>query len=107
MYGDATVRVLTADETGTSNGIVAKHGRIRVHKVVLESATSNAVTSVALHDALTVTGTEVIGLTTNEVTATIYQRYAEANFDPPVPFEVGLSVNITGTATCRIYYTPA
>jgi hypothetical protein len=107
MYDPAHVHVTTADETGNSNGIVAKHGRILVHKVVIDGATSNAQASVLLHDALTITGTAKIGLRTLEVaTGSVFGTYAEVNFNPPVPFEVGLSIDHTNTGTCRIYYTP-
>jgi len=78
-----------------------------VHKVVLDGGTSNAQLIVAIHDALTITGTAVIGLRTKEVaTGGVFETYAESNFDPPVPFEVGLSIVLTNTGTCRIYYTP-
>ena len=104
MYDDVYVHIITADETAASNGLVAK-GAIRIHKVVVEAATSNAVSALALHDAATVTGDAKIGITTNEVTATIYTRYAEANFSPQVRFQVGLSINVTGTLIARIYYS--
>jgi hypothetical protein len=104
MYDDLYVHVVTADEAAASNGIVAK-GRIRIHKVVLEHADGAAVLSAQLHNQLTVTGTAEISLTTNLADGTTFQRYTEANFNPPVPFSVGLSTNITGTGSCRIYYS--
>jgi hypothetical protein len=107
MYDPALVHVVTADETGTSNGIVAKHGRILVHKIVLHGGASNAQLSVVLHDALTITGTAKAGLQVPVVaTGSVFGSYAEVDFNPPVPFEIGLSIDVTNTGTVRINYTP-
>ena len=104
MYDEAYVHTVTTDELAPSNGLVS-NGRLGVHKVVVQSATSNAVLAVAVYDALTVTGTAKIGLTTTEFATNAYTRYAEANFDPPVVFSTGLTSDITGTGTVRIYYS--
>lgn len=104
MYDNVYVHVITADEAAASNGLVAK-GAIKIHKVALEHADGAAVLAVQLHDQLTVTGTAEISLTTNLADGTTFQRYTEADFPSPVRFGVGLSINITGTGTCRIYYS--
>mgnify|MGYP001607839095 FL=1 len=104
MYDPANVFVGTADSDGASNGIVAI-GAIKIHKVVLEGDGSNVLT-VQLHNQASITGTAEISLAANEVFATEFKRYTEANFSPPVRFGVGLSVNITGNAgTYRVYYS--
>ena len=108
-YDPVSVHSVTGDSDGTSNGIVAKHGRIKVHKVVLQSDGSNAV-SVALNDHGTIGSSAVIvGLANNqstEGTPDSYVRLTQSDFDPPVPFEVGLSIDVTGNgATVRVYYT--
>lgn len=109
MYDPAMVHSITADEDGVSNGLVTKHGRILVHKLVLDGGASNAELSVLVHDFATVAGapTAKLGLRVPVVaTGGVFGSYAESNFDPPVPFEVGLSINVTNTGTVRIYYTP-
>ena len=104
MYDNVYVHAVTADETGTSNGLVSK-GEVKIHKVVVQHADGTAVLSVAIHDALTITGAVVIGLTTNLADGTTFDRYAEADFNPPLRMEVGVSIDVTGTGTVRIYYS--
>ena len=102
-----SVHVFTTSEAAASNAIVAK-GPILVHKVVLQNTNGSNAISVLLYDAATATGTEKIGLTTNAVAAASanFEAYSEANFDPPVRFQVGLSSTIAGAnPTCRLYYT--
>lgn len=107
MYDPVSVRVVTADETGTSNVLVITHGRILVHKVTLSGGASNTQLGVLLHDAATITGTAIIQVQTPVVaTGSVFGSYAESSFDPPVPFEVGLSIDVVNTGTVRIYYTP-
>lgn len=107
-YDPVSYHIVTADETGGSNGIVPKHGRIKIHKVVLQGDGSNAV-AVALHDAATIVGTAVIGLANHETVVDVTGKYTtitQSDFNPPVPFEVGLSIDVTGTgAIARVYYT--
>lgn len=104
MYDDLYVHVVSADETAASNGLVAK-GAIRIHLVVLEGDGSNAL-QVQLHDQLTVIGTAEISLAMNEQFATEFERYRSEQFDPPIRFNTGLSINLTGNGgTARIYYT--
>lgn len=107
MYDPVSVRVTTADESGASNAIVSTHGRIKVHKVVIDGATSNAQCIVAINDHTAIgSSAVVIGLRTAEVaTGSVFTTYAETVFNPPVPLEVGLSIDMTNTGTCRVYYT--
>lgn len=107
MYDPATVRALTVDELGVSNGIVSALGAILIHKLTLEHADGSAALSVLLRDGTSNGATAVLGLsTTQDGAAGTFSRYAEANYAPPVRFEVGLTTDITGTGTCRIFYTP-
>ena len=103
-YDEAYVLVRTASEPASSNGLVAK-GRIRIHKVVLQGDGSNAL-SVDLYNALTATGTIQIGVVQHATTGTVFSRLAQSDFDPPVVFDVGLSMTFTGNGgTVRIYYS--
>lgn len=103
MNNDAAqVYVNTADANAA---ISVTPGPVLVHKVQVEHADGTAALSVQLHDAATVTGTAKISLTTNLADGTTFQRMAEINFDPPVQFEKGVSANVTGTGTYRIYYS--
>jgi hypothetical protein len=81
---------------------------ILVRKVVLQHADGAAVLSAALHNGTTSSVTASIGLTTNLADGATFERYAEANFNPPVPMEGGATVNVmisvSGTGTCRVYY---
>lgn len=107
MYDASFVHVVTSDEAAASNGLVTKHGRILVHKVVLDGGASNAELSILLYDATTATGTAKIGLRVPVVaTGGVFGSHAQADFSPPVPFEVGLSSDIANPGTARIYYTP-
>ena|SRR3990167_197227 len=106
MNDPVSVLVLTVDSLAATNALVSTHGRILVHKVTLTGNGSNALT-VDLYNALTVTGSAVIVLAMGSQAAGIFDRYAEANFDKPVPFDIGLTVDLTGNGgTVRIYYTP-
>jgi hypothetical protein len=89
----------------SSNAIVAAPFPVKVHKIVLQHADGAAVLAVAVFDAATATGTAKAGLTTNLADGTTFQRYAEANFDPPLRFGTGVSTTLTGTGTYRIYYS--
>ena len=105
-YDPAIVLVGTADSDGTSNAIVAK-GAIKIHKVVLEGDGSNILT-VKLYDDINTSNAAkaYISLAANEVFSGEFKRYSEANFNPPVRYDLGLSVDITGNAgTYRIYYS--
>jgi len=101
------VHSFTASETAASNALVST-GPILIHKVVMQNTNGSNVVSVLLYDAATATGTAKIGLTTNAVAAASanFEVYHEANFDPPVRFQVGLSSTIAGAnPTCRVYYS--
>jgi hypothetical protein len=101
------IHVFTSSETAASNALVTK-GPILVHKVVMQNTNGSNAVSVLLYDAATATGTEKIGLTTNAVAAASanFEQYREANFDPPVRFQVGFSSTIAGAnPTCRVYYS--
>jgi hypothetical protein len=100
MYDDVLVYVGAA----SSNAILPAVG-LRIHKVVLQHADGAAALSIAIFDAATATGTAKIGLTTDLADGTTFNRQAEANFSPPVRFQDGVSVTVTGTGTYRIYYS--
>lgn len=76
-----------------------------VHRVEVEHADGTAVLSVQLHDAATVTGTAKVSCTTNLADGTTFQRQNGNNYPNGVAFNTGVSANITGTGTYRIYYT--
>lgn len=76
-----------------------------VHRVEVEHADGTAVLSVQLHDAATVTGTAKASVTTNLADGTTFQRLNGTNYPNGIYFDVGVSANITGTGTYRIYYT--
>jgi hypothetical protein len=78
----------------------------RVHRVEVEHADGSAVLSVQLHDAATVSGPAKVSCTTNLAYNTTFQRQAANNYPCGVNFDKRVSVNITGTGTYRIYYTP-
>jgi uncharacterized phosphosugar-binding protein len=98
MYDSVQVYSNTADANA------ALTGPVNVHKVQVESADGLAALSVQLHDALTVTGTAIVSCTTGQVYASNYDRMAQVDFNPPVAFGKGVSANITGTGTYRVYY---
>jgi len=98
-YDDVQVYVNTAD----ANNALAFP--CRIHKVQVESADGLGAVSVQLHDAATVTGTAKISVTTEQVYASNFTRTSREDFNPPVRFETGVSANITGTGTYRIYYS--
>ena len=104
MYDDVFVYTSTSSEVVATNALTM---RIRVHKVALIHADGTEATKVSLFDAATATGTAKIILAANETTdgaADHFEIYAEANFNPPVPFH-NLSSTIVGTVTCKVYYT--
>lgn len=101
------VYVKTTSDAAASNGIVAK-GPILIHKVVLQNTNGSNAVSALIYDAATATGTEKIGLTTNAVAAASanFEMYHEANFNPSVKLQVGLSTTLAGAnVTIRIYYS--
>lgn len=98
----AQVYVNTADANAA---ISVAAGPVRIHKLQVEHADGTAAVSCQLHNAATVTGTALASCTTNLADGTTFQRMAEINFDPPLYFHIGVSANITGTGTYRIYYS--
>ena len=103
MYDDADIFVLTA----SSNAVISVP--VRIHKVIMQNTNGSNAVSALLYNALTATGTATAGLTTHLTAAAgSFQMYAEANFNPPLRHQVGLSVTLAGTnPTCRIYYSRA
>ena len=99
MYDGSLVYVNTVD----ANNAIAFP--CVVHKVQVEHADGSAAVSVQLHDAVTVTGTAVVSATTEQVYASNFTRSKSEDFPRGVNFEKGVSANITGTGTYRIYYT--
>ena len=106
MYDPVSVFVVTADSDGTSNGIVVKHGAIKIHKVVISGGASNVQLGVLIYDAASITGTSVISVQVPVVaTASVFDSYQEVTFSPPVRLEVGLSIDVVNTGTVYVYYT--
>jgi len=98
-----SVYVATTSDAAASNGITCP---ILVHKVALQNTNGSNSVSALLYDAATATGTAKIGLITDQVFLSAYQLYREADFDPPVRFQVGLSTTLAGSnVTLRVYYT--
>ena len=114
MYDECEVFVASASANDVSNQLINKFngsgditsriGPIKVHKVVVEGVGTNTLT-VALYHASTATGAAIISLSADEVVASVFSRYNEANFSPPVRFNTWISIGLTGVGTYRIYYT--
>lgn len=111
-YDPVTVFNTAVDSPGSSNAIVASAGRIYVHKVALRQtgATGSSALAVLINDDAEIgTTNHVIALLTSSeggVAANEYPRYKEVDFNPPVPIERGLSIDVTGTgAAVSVYYT--
>jgi hypothetical protein len=98
-YDACEVVTVSADTNAALTGCIA------IHKVQITHADGSAVFSVALHDALTVTGTAKIVATTEQVYAANFTRSKSEDFPRPVRFDKGLSIDITGTGNVRVYYT--
>jgi 3-dehydroquinate dehydratase len=100
MYDD----VLSLRFTGDTNA--ALPARTKVHKIVLINGTTSAVASIKVHDAATVTGNPVAEIHSNLLTTDTYEKYSQSNFQSPLFFERGVSLDITGTsAVGYLYYT--
>ena len=107
MYDDVQVRRVTADENAVSNGLVTNSVMVRVHKVVVTGDGSNAV-SVDLHDDSNASNALLIkiSVSSNEVFSGEFERYTQADFNPPVEFKSGVAFNVTGnTVVAYLYYT--
>jgi hypothetical protein len=115
MYDDpVAVFVASASSLDVSNGLInvfngsgeltARITPIKVHKVVVEGVGTNAL-KVELHHASNSSGTAVISLAANETYSTVFSRYNEADFYPPIRFNTWISIALTGVGTYRIYYT--
>jgi hypothetical protein len=97
---------LVSVTTASSNAIVVSNA-IRIHKVVLQNSNGSNAVSALLYDSASAAGTAIIGLITSYQGAVAsFELYKEANFDPPVFCQKGLSTTLAGSnVTCRIYYT--
>ena len=114
MYDPCLVFVASATSLDVSNGLISRYNGsgeflanvtpIRVHKVVVEGVGTNALT-VALHHASNASGTAVVSLSANETYSTVFSRYNEADFNPPIRFNTWISIALTGIGTYRVYYT--
>ena len=114
MYDPCSVFTTAADSDGGSNGIIANTSTkvgVRIHKVVLRQTTSGSnVVSVLINDHVSIgSSATLISLSTNSLggaAGDAYARYTAESFNPPVFFQNGVSIDITGTsASCSIYYT--
>ena len=112
------VTQINADLTGASCAIVS--GNLKFFSSTRGVTSAIALTNSAgtasniLLSALTdfasikpaVAGTAVkIGLTTHFAVGTTFERYKEADFDPAIRFQNGMSTVIVGTGVLRIYYS--
>ena len=114
-YDSVSLYTTAADESGTSNNIInstTNKTGILVHKVVLRQTGGGGSTaiSVLLNDDTNIgTTNHMIALSTNSMGGAApdaYTRYTSETFEPPVPFQRGLSADITGTgASVTVYYT--
>ena len=112
MFDPVSRLAVTADSPGTSNAVVttATTG-ILIHKVVLEQTVSgsNVVSCLINDDTAIGTTNLMISLSTNSqggAAGDAYQRYTAETFDPPVPIQRGLSIDVTGTGVrATVYYT--
>ena len=111
-YDPVTVFSVSADSDGASNGIVPQTTNatgVLIHKVVLYNATNSSnVISVAMNDHAAIgSSATLIFLTTSQSGAVgTWEQYKSETFNPPVPFNQGVSLDLTGTnASVRVYYT--
>jgi len=105
MYDNASVLSVTSNSVAASNAIVSGGGAIRVHKVTLNGDGSNALI-LDVYNQLTVTGTPEISIRANQEFSGQFSRYIEADFDPPVEYNVGLTLAFTGNGPIgKVYYT--
>lgn len=80
---------------------------ILVSKITLQHADGAAVLAASLIEGTTNTTTAHIGLTTNLADGTTFDRYTEADFDPPVLIGdtvANVYIDVTGTGTVRVFY---
>ena len=107
MYDHLSVRRITTDENAASNGLVTNSVLALIHKVVVTGDGSNVV-SADIHDDSNASNAALIkiSLASNERFAGEFSRFTQADFNPPVQFTSGVSVNVTGnTVVAYIYYT--
>ena len=107
MYDSVRVLRVTADSVAASNGLVTNNVITRIHKVVLIGDGSNVV-SVNIHDDTNASNAALIkiALSTNEQFAGEFERFEQADFNPPVEFNKGVSIDVTGNAVVvYAYYT--
>jgi len=105
MYDDVYVRRVSADENAASNGLVSNAVSVRVHKVTIDGALSNA-TSVAIHDDSNASNAALIkiNISTSPMYAGTFELYKDVSFNPPVVFNSGISLNVTGTGVVAYLY---
>ena len=104
---DAYVRRVTADENAASNGLVSNAVSVRVHKIILTGDGSNAV-SADIHDDANASNATLIKISvaSNERFSGEFSRFTQADFNPPILFDTGVSFNLTGnTAVAYLYYS--
>ena len=107
MYDDVYVLRVTGDSVAASNGLVSNAVSVRVHKVTIDGALSNS-TSVAIHDDSNASNAALIKIrvATSPAFAGTFELYKEADFNPPVVFSTGISLDLTGTgAVVYLYYS--
>jgi len=93
--------------TGDTDAALPKH--TKVHKIQVINGTTSATASMKLHDAATVTGNPVAEVHSEEVTdggASLFATSTSEDFPRPLFFEVGVSIDMTGTnAVGYVFYT--
>jgi hypothetical protein len=107
MYDPVRVLRVTADSVAASNGLVTNSVIALIHKVVVTGDGSNVV-SANIHDDTNASNAALIkiSVSANEEFATEFDRFVQADFNPPVQFNTGVSIDVTGnTAVAYVYYT--
>ena len=107
MYDNLRVLRVTADSVAASNGLVTNSVIALIHKVVLTGDGSNVV-SANIHDDSNASNAALIkiSVSANENFANEFDRFVQADFNPPVAFTTGISVDVTGnTVVAYVYYT--
>ena len=106
-YDNLKVLRVTADSVAASNGLVTNSVIALIHKVVLVGDGSNVV-SANIHDDTNASNAALIkiSLSSNEEFATEFDRFVQSDFNPPVEFTTGVSIDVTGnTVVAYVYYT--
>lgn len=108
MYDAVLVRRVSsaADENAASNALVSNSHYVLCHKVVLDTPGSAAL-RVEIHDDINSSAASRIKIALQTPDdATVSQTHS-LDFNPPVPFTLGVSFNFTGdnAGACYFYYT--